>query len=309
MNLLPCCQVGGVQKIVRIFVGLIANINHNRRHEELLRGKFVHGNLSGGEMIRSVQMCAGMLGHRKPARQNTILLQCGEDLVFEGRVTGARPVGILWIQRMSQVNHASLTCSDTFEQSRWFRLRLLTWLRCLAGREQKQKYQNGKLFHNFLMLVYLAVGSNIGDRQHYIRSAIQGLSARGVRTIRCASIYLTEPRDILDQPWFLNTVLEASTSLDPDQLLRACLEVEEENLRKRDRSKGPRTLDIDIIFFGREIIRMNNLEIPHPRFSKRRFVLEPLAEIAPEFVDPASGKTILQLLKEVSDPAQVERLR
>jgi len=159
------------------------------------------------------------------------------------------------------------------------------------------------------MLVYLAVGSNIGDRQHYIRSAIQGLSARGVRTIRCASIYLTEPRDILDQPWFLNTVLEASTSLDPDQLLRACLEVEEENLRKRDRSKGPRTLDIDIIFFGREIIRMNNLEIPHPRFSKRRFVLEPLAEIAPEFLDPASGKTILQLLKEVSDPAQVERLR
>ena len=85
--------------------------------------------------------------------------------------------------------------------------------------------------------------------------------------------------------------------------------VEEENLRKRDLSKGPRTLDIDIIFFGREIIRRNNLEIPHPRFSKRRFVLEPLAEIAPEFVDPVSGKTILQLLKEVSDSGQVQRLR
>jgi len=159
------------------------------------------------------------------------------------------------------------------------------------------------------MLVYLALGSNIGDREQYIRSAIQGLSARGVATLRCASIYLTEPRELPNQPWFLNTVLEASTSLDPEQLLHVCFEVEADHFRTRDVSKGPRTLDIDIIFFGREIVRSPELEIPHPRFSKRRFVLEPLAEIAPEFVDPLSGKTVFQLLKEVSDPAQVQRLR
>jgi len=159
------------------------------------------------------------------------------------------------------------------------------------------------------VLVYLALGSNVGDREQYIHAAIQGLSDRDVQIIRCAAIYLTEPREILNQPRFLNTVLEGSTSLDPDQLLKVCLEVEEVNLRTRDISKGPRTLDIDIIFFGREIIRKHGLEIPHPRFSKRRFVLEPLAEIAPEFVDPVSGKTIRQLLQEVSDPARVERLR
>ena len=159
------------------------------------------------------------------------------------------------------------------------------------------------------MLVYLALGSNTGDREFYIQSAIQGLSARGVPMLRCASIYLTEPRELLNQPWFLNTVLEASTSLDAEQLLQACLEVEAENSRTRDVSKGPRTLDIDIIFFGLEVIRKPNLEIPHPRFSKRRFVLEPLAEIAPEFIDPLSGKTVLQLLEEVSDPARVQRLR
>jgi 2-amino-4-hydroxy-6-hydroxymethyldihydropteridine diphosphokinase len=159
------------------------------------------------------------------------------------------------------------------------------------------------------MLVYLALGSNVGDRQQHIRAAIQGLSDRGIQIIRCASIYLTEPREFLNQPWFLNTVLEANTSLDPDKLLKVCLEVEEDNLRKRDISKGPRTLDIDIIFFGREVIRKPGLEIPHRRFSKRRFVLEPLAEIASEFVDPVSGRTIRQLLQEVSDPAQVERLR
>jgi len=159
------------------------------------------------------------------------------------------------------------------------------------------------------VLVYLSLGSNVGDREQYIHAAIHGLSGRDVRIIRCAAIYLTEPREMLNQPQFLNTVLEGSTSLDPDQLLKVCLEVEEVNLRTRDISKGPRTLDIDIIFFGREIIRKHGLEIPHPRFSKRRFVLEPLAEIAPEFVDPVSGKTIRQLLQEVSDPARVERLR
>ena len=158
------------------------------------------------------------------------------------------------------------------------------------------------------MIVYLALGSNLGDREQYLRSAVDGLSRREVHIVRAASIYSTEPREVRDQPWFLNTAIEGNTSLSPEALLQTCLAIEEENHRKRDMDKGPRTLDIDIIFYGNEIIRTPDLSIPHPHFSDRRFVLEPLAEIAPEFVDPVSGKTIRQLLAATPDKAEVRRL-
>ena len=158
------------------------------------------------------------------------------------------------------------------------------------------------------MIVYLALGSNLGDCEANLRSAMQGLSVRGVEIRRCASLYLTEPRDVVDQPWFLNTVIEANTSLLPEALLTACLAVEEENLRLRSSNKGPRTVDIDIIFYGTEIIRRPGLVVPHPRFSNRRFVLDPLAEIASEFVDPVSGKSIRQLLDASTDSGEVRRL-
>jgi 2-amino-4-hydroxy-6-hydroxymethyldihydropteridine diphosphokinase len=156
--------------------------------------------------------------------------------------------------------------------------------------------------------VYLALGSNIGDREKYLGAGLQGLAARGIDVIRCASVYSTEPREVLDQPWFLNTALEANTDLDPDALLRACLQVEEENLRTRDTNKGPRTLDIDIIFYGSEVIRKQGLTIPHPSFSERRFVLAPLAEIAPGFLDPLSGKSIRDLLEACADTATAVRV-
>jgi 2-amino-4-hydroxy-6-hydroxymethyldihydropteridine diphosphokinase len=155
------------------------------------------------------------------------------------------------------------------------------------------------------MRVYLALGSNIGDRRHYLQSGVRGLAARGIEIIHAAALYSTEPRDVFDQPWFLNTVVEASTALTPAELLAACLSVEKENLRLRDRAKGPRTLDIDIIFYGNEIVRRTGLTIPHPNFSERRFVLVPLAEIAPDFIDPVSGKTISQLLIACPDRAEV----
>ena len=155
--------------------------------------------------------------------------------------------------------------------------------------------------------MYLALGSNLGNREGYLSAGIRGLATRGVEIVRCASVYSTEPREVLDQPWFLNTAVEANTQLPAHELLRACLEVEEENHRVRNVDKGPRTLDIDIIFYGDEIIRKPGLTIPHPNFFSRRFVLAPLAEIAPDFVDPLSRKSIGRLLDECDDQASIQR--
>jgi 2-amino-4-hydroxy-6-hydroxymethyldihydropteridine diphosphokinase len=157
------------------------------------------------------------------------------------------------------------------------------------------------------MRIYLALGSNLGDREGYLRSGIHGLATRGVQPLRSASVYTTEPREVLQQPWFLNTVIEGDTALSAEALLGVCLAVEQENLRTRDTSKGPRTLDIDIIFYGSEIIRETGLTVPHPEFANRRFVLAPLAEIAPQFRDPVSRKTVRDLLESCPDHAVVQQ--
>ena len=160
------------------------------------------------------------------------------------------------------------------------------------------------------MRVYIALGSNLGVRKTYLKSGLRGLANRRVDITRTASLYLTAPRDVLDQPWFLNTAIEADTHLSPDELLSTCLEIEKENGRIRDATsrKGPRTLDMDIIFYGSEIIRSPSLTVPHPSFSIRRFVLVPLAEIAPGFIDPGSGKTVAELLENCPDHAEVRRV-
>src|SRR5438552_16366595 len=157
------------------------------------------------------------------------------------------------------------------------------------------------------MRVYIALGSNLGNREEYLRAAVRGLSERQVDITGTASVYSTAPRDVLDQPRFLNTAIEADTTLSPQELLAACLDIEKKNNRLRDAAtdKGPRTLDIDIIFYGTEIVRTPDLTIPHPRFALRRFVLVPLAEIAPNFVDPVSGKTIAELLAHCPDEGEV----
>src|SRR3954464_16031216 len=116
------------------------------------------------------------------------------------------------------------------------------------------------------MRVYLALGSNLGARADYLRAGISALAQRHIAVTRIASVYSTEPRDVVNQPWFLNTTLEADTNLEPNELLSACLDIESTNERVRSKAKGPRTLDIDIVFYGNEIIRQPHLTIPHPGF-------------------------------------------
>jgi 2-amino-4-hydroxy-6-hydroxymethyldihydropteridine diphosphokinase len=154
----------------------------------------------------------------------------------------------------------------------------------------------------------LSLGSNLGEREEHLRAGIAGLAARGVRPTRCASVYSTEPRDLLDQPWFLNTAVEVETTLELDQLIRVCLEVEQSRDRQRSTPNGPRTLDVDIILAEDRIVRSDHLIIPHPRYATRRFVLEPLAEIAPEMTDPLTGETIANTLRRLDDASTVSRV-
>jgi 2-amino-4-hydroxy-6-hydroxymethyldihydropteridine diphosphokinase len=157
------------------------------------------------------------------------------------------------------------------------------------------------------MRIYLGLGANLGEREANLRRAIEALGERGVTVAACASLYSTEPRGNEDQPWFLNTVVEVRTELSAHDLLNQCLLIEQEAGRVRDGRKGPRPLDLDILLFKNEILESADLVIPHPRYRERRFVLVPLAELAPHFSDPVCGLTMRQLLDLCQDPGVVKR--
>jgi 2-amino-4-hydroxy-6-hydroxymethyldihydropteridine diphosphokinase len=143
-----------------------------------------------------------------------------------------------------------------------------------------------------LKTTFLSLGSNLGDREAFLNDAIERLQAAGVRTVRRSSIHETEPQDYHDQPWFLNMAVEVETDLAPLALLGTIQKIEAEMGRQRSIPKGPRTIDIDILFYANLAIATPELEIPHPRLTERRFVLDPLSEIAPDLRHPVTGKTI-----------------
>ncbi|MGA7217958.1 MAG: 2-amino-4-hydroxy-6-hydroxymethyldihydropteridine diphosphokinase [Candidatus Sulfotelmatobacter sp.] len=138
------------------------------------------------------------------------------------------------------------------------------------------------------------MGSNVGDRRAQLKEAKARLGALG-RVTAESSIYETEPVEYTQQPWFLNCAVAIETRRSPLELMAAILEIAQEKGRNRAIPKGPRSIDIDILFFDRIVVKSENLTIPHPALHKRRFVLEPLAEIAAEFRHPVLKRTIREL--------------
>jgi len=154
---------------------------------------------------------------------------------------------------------------------------------------------------------YLSLGSNVGDRAANLREALERLHSAG-KVGAVSSLYETEPIEFTEQPWFLNCVVELETDLGPAQLLAGILEIEEQMGRHREKKKGPRTIDLDILFYGDEIVDGPELTIPHPAMQERRFVLEPLAEIAPGVTHPTSKKTVRELLESLSAGQVVKKI-
>ncbi|SPE42098.1 2-amino-4-hydroxy-6-hydroxymethyldihydropteridinepyrophosphokinase [Candidatus Sulfopaludibacter sp. SbA3] len=153
--------------------------------------------------------------------------------------------------------------------------------------------------------IYLSLGSNIGDRAANLRAAIEALPAAGVKVLRISPVYETEPLEYTAQSWFLNLVVEAETDLFPVQLLARTARIERKLGRIRTVPKGPRTIDIDILLYGKAVVQSAKLQIPHPRIAERRFVLAPLADLVPELRHPVIQKTVRDLL--AAAPEQVVR--
>ena len=143
----------------------------------------------------------------------------------------------------------------------------------------------------------------MGDRETMLQAAVRELESPRLHIRRTSPIYETEPMDVPGQPWFLNQVVEAETDLFPLQLLHRTAKIEVQLGRRRLTPKGPRAIDIDILLFGNAVVTTPKLEIPHPRFRLRRFVLAPLADLAPDLRDPVTRKTIRELLGELRGQA------
>lgn len=153
--------------------------------------------------------------------------------------------------------------------------------------------------------IFIGLGSNLGDKEENIRRALLLLTEGGAESILLSSLYLAEPVGFRNQPWFLNLVAEVGTKLSPRELLSLAIEIEEKLGRERVINNGPRTIDVDILLYRDRVVEEDDLVIPHPRLHLRRFVLAPLAEIAPDSIHPVLKKTVSEILNDLSDPARV----
>jgi 2-amino-4-hydroxy-6-hydroxymethyldihydropteridine diphosphokinase len=156
-------------------------------------------------------------------------------------------------------------------------------------------------------VVYLALGTNIGEREHNLREAIRLLQEAGLQITRRSSVYETEPLDYVDQPWFLNAVLEAQTNLAAEKLLATLRRIESQMGSKKAFAKGPRLMDLDILLYGDETIATPDLQVPHPRMLQRNFVLVPLAEIARNLQHPSWPGNAAKMLERSLDLSVVRR--
>ena len=158
-------------------------------------------------------------------------------------------------------------------------------------------------------IIYLSLGSNVGDRAQNLKAAIAALPDAGVSVRRVSALYETEPVDYLEQAWFLNCAVEGETELPAFELLRRLRAIESRMGSRKLIAKGPRLIDIDILAYGQETIDTPELQVPHPRMTLRRFVLVPLAEIAPALQHPAWSGTVERILSETPDESEVRRVR
>jgi len=157
-------------------------------------------------------------------------------------------------------------------------------------------------------LAFLGLGSNLGNRLVSLRSAVDRIAGlNNTRIANVSSVYETEPYGVKDQPDFLNAVIGIETDLSVEELQRHLKSIEQEAGRIRRAKWGPREIDIDILFFGSRRIEGGILTVPHPGVAERRFVLEPLAEVSPDFIHPVTQMTVSELLHHCPDRSEVRK--
>ena len=160
------------------------------------------------------------------------------------------------------------------------------------------------------VISFIGLGSNLGKPVDRCLEAIEYLRIiKGLQVLRCSSFYRTEPVGFLDQEWFINAVIEIRTSLAAQELMQELQTIEMRMGRQKPVKWGPRVIDLDILLYGQEVIQTDFLTVPHPELHKRRFVLEPLFEIAPYAIHPAFGVSVAGLRERLADKNKVERIK